>query len=66
MLNLENHRIFKNSKLKIAEFQILKIAEFQIEKSKFQISNLKNHRISKLKIPTTGKSTSQGAFKIEL
>jgi hypothetical protein len=43
MLNLENHRIFKNSKLKIVEFQILKIAEFQIKKSKFQISNLKNH-----------------------
>jgi hypothetical protein len=30
------------------------------------MSNLKNHQISKLKIPTAGKSTSQGAFTIEL
>jgi hypothetical protein len=30
------------------------------------MSNLKNHRISKLKSPTAGKSTSEGAFRIEL
>jgi hypothetical protein len=30
------------------------------------MSNLKNYQISKLKIPTAGKSTSQGAFTIEL
>jgi hypothetical protein len=45
-------------------FQIsnLKIAEF----SKVQTSNLKNHWISKLKSLTAGKSTSQGAFRIDL
>jgi hypothetical protein len=30
------------------------------------MSNLKNHRISKLKGPTTAKSTFQGVFRIEL
>jgi hypothetical protein len=70
----------KNQNSNVKNWRIFKISNFRLKKSR--MPNLKNHRISNLKHcrisdlkfcwisylknPTTGKSTSQGAFRIKL